>query len=263
MLVPMAQYTSVLITGASSGIGAALALALARPGATLHLAGRDAGRLAATAEACRARGASVRERVLDVTDAAAMADWVTGAGHLDLVVANAGVTARGTDDAADPAPRTRAVFATNLDGMLNTVLPALAVMRRQPIGADGWRGRVAVVASIAAFVAGSSAAAYCASKAAVDSWTVATALALRREKVALTSVCPGYIRTPMTADILGPKPGLMEADRAARIILRGVAAARIRMVFPWWMGVAARLGGLIPPGWLAPITGRLPNKKVR
>lgn len=256
----MAQYSSVLITGAPSGIGAALALELARAGVTLHLSGRDAGRLAATVAACRTRGAMVRESVLDVTDAAAMAAWVAGAGRLDLVIANAGVTGRGTDDAPDPAPRTRAVFATNLDGMLNTVLPALAVMRHQPVGADGWRGHIAVIASIAAFVAGSSAAAYCASKAAADSWTVATGLAMRRDRVALTSVCPGYIRTPMTADITSPKPGLMDADRAARRILRGIAAARLRIVFPWWMGVAARVGALIPPAWLAPITTRLPNK---
>lgn len=243
----MAHDTNVLITGASSGIGAALALELAHPGVTLHLSGRDAARLGAIAAACRGRGATVADRALDVTDAQAMAAWVGGCGRLDLVVANAGITGRGND----PLARTRAVFATNLDGVLNTVLPAIAAMRGQPPGPDGWRGRIAVIASLAAFVAGSSAAAYCASKAAADSWTVATALALRPERIALTSVCPGYIRTPMTDDIAMSKPGLMTADRAARIILRGVTGARIRILFPWWMGIAARLGGLVPPQWLA------------
>ena len=247
----MTHYSSVLITGASSGIGAALATELASPGVTLHLSGRDAGRLAATAHTCRARGATVQERVLDVTDAPAMAAWVCGCGRLELVVANAGISA-GTGDRHTPetATQVRAIFATNVDGVLNTVLPAIEVLRSQAPRADGWRGRIAVIASIAAFVPAPGAPAYCASKAAVDAWTVGTALGLRGEGIALTSVCPGYIRTAMTARNKFPMPGLMDADRAARIILAAVAAGRVRVVFPWWMGLAARLGGLMPPRWL-------------
>ena len=199
MVGTMAPYARVLITGASSGIGAALALELAAPGTTLHLSGRDAGRLAGVVEACRARGAVVQDAILDVRDAAAMAAWVTGCGSLDLVVANAGISAGAGEKAAETAEQTRAIFATNLDGVLNTVLPAIDMMRDQPAAADGWRGRIVVVASIAAFVAGAAAPAYCASKAAADAWTVATAVRLRREGIALTSVCPGYIRTAMTA----------------------------------------------------------------
>jgi NAD(P)-dependent dehydrogenase (short-subunit alcohol dehydrogenase family) len=156
--------------------------------------------------------------------------------------------------------QTRAIFATNLDGVLNTVLPVVESMRAQPPGPDGCRGRIVVVASIAAFVPGSSAPAYCASKAAADSWTVATALGLRREGIAMTSVCPGYIRTAMTARNRFPMPGLMDADRAARIILRAVAAGRIRIVFPWWMGFAARIGGLVPPWLIGAFMARLPAK---
>ena len=261
MMTVMAQYCSVLITGASSGIGAALAQELAAPGMTLHLSGRDPGRLAAVADACRARGAATRGTVLDVCDATAMAAWVVEAGRLDLVVANAGISAGAGEKAPEGGAQTRAIFATNLDGVLNTVLPAIAAMRDQPAGADGCRGRIAVVASIAAFVAGSAAPAYCASKAAADAWTVATALRLRREGIAMTSVCPGYIRTAMTAGNRFPMPGLMDADRAARIILRGVAARRIRLIFPWWMGLAARLGGLVPPRLIGAMMARLPAKQ--
>jgi NADP-dependent 3-hydroxy acid dehydrogenase YdfG len=88
---------SALITGASSGIGSALAEALATPGATLHLSGRDATRLEAVAEGCRRRGALVQPRIVDVRDADTMAAWITNAGRLDLVVANAGISA-GTSD---------------------------------------------------------------------------------------------------------------------------------------------------------------------
>jgi short-subunit dehydrogenase len=247
----MRDLRSTLITGASSGIGQALAVALARPGMMLHLAGRDAMRLEAVAETCRARGAAVQPIVVDVRDAETMAAWITNAGRLDFVVANAGISAGTGDHAPEDPAQARAIFATNLDGVLNTVLPAMAIMAEQPPGADGVRGRIAVVASIAAFVPAPGAAAYCASKAAVDSWVVAAAYGARRQGVNLTSVCPGYVRTAMTARNRFPMPGLMEADRAASIILHAVAAGRVRVTFPWWLGVAARLVGLLPPRLLA------------
>ncbi len=231
---------SALITGASSGIGQALAVALARPGMTLHLSGRDAPRLTAVAVTCRTHGAAVHPRVLDVRDADAMAAWIVDAGQLDLVVANAAILAATGED-------TRAVFATNLDGVLNTALPAMAVMADQPAGADGVRGRIAAIASIAAFAPVPHAAAYCASKAAVDFWMVASAADARLRGIVLTSVCPGYVRSAMTERNSFPMPGLMDAEKAARIILRGVAAGRTRVVFPFWIGLAARASGLLPP----------------
>jgi len=256
----MMSRTSVLITGASSGIGRALALACAAPGAVLHLGGRDAGRLDAVAAACRARGATATPRGIDVRDAAAMAAWIAGAGRLDLVIANAGIGAGIEDGAPEPAAQVRAIFAANLDGALNTALPALDLMRRQPAGADGVRGRIATVASIAAFVPAPGAPSYCASKAALDAWTVATAPAAWAHGVRLTSVCPGYIRTPMTEKNRFPMPGLMDADRAARIILRAVAAGRVRVAFPWWVAAAARVTGLLPPGLIAAALTRAPGK---
>ncbi|MDE2199622.1 MAG: SDR family NAD(P)-dependent oxidoreductase [Rhodospirillales bacterium] len=255
----MARYDSVLITGASSGLGRALAEACAAPGVTLHLGGRDAARLAAAATACRARGATVHAVLRDVRDAAAMAAWIGGAGRLDLVIANAGISA-GTADAAESAAQTRAIFAVNLDGMLNTVLPALAAMRGQQADARGWRGQIAVVASIAGFVAAPGAPSYCAAKAAADAWTVASAHSAAAEGIRLTSLCPGYVRTAMTAANRFPMPGLMDAGRAARIMLAGIAAGRRRVVFPWWMGLLARVAGLLPPRLLAAAMARAPGK---
>jgi NAD(P)-dependent dehydrogenase (short-subunit alcohol dehydrogenase family) len=243
----MVAYRSVLITGASSGLGRAFALQCAAPGVELHLSGRDATRLEAVAAACRANGAAAQACVLDVRDAAAMAAWIAAAGRLDLVVANAGISAGTGDGRPESAAQARVVLATNLDGMLNTVTPALAAMRMQAPGADGVRGRIGVVASMAAFVPVPGAPAYCASKAAVDVWTVATAATVRSEGVLMTSICPGYVRTAMTARNRFPMPGLMDASRAARIMLRGLAAGRRRVVFPRWMGLAARLVGLLPP----------------
>jgi short-subunit dehydrogenase len=256
----MRELRSALITGASSGIGQALAEALARPGATLHLSGRDASRLEAVAAACRGRGATVHPVILDVRDAEAMAAWIAGAGRLDFVVANAGISAGTGDHAPEEPAQARAIFAVNLDGVLNTVLPAMAVMAAQAPGTDGVRGNIAAIASIAAFVPAPGAAAYCAAKAAVDAWIVAAAYGARRQGIRLTSVCPGYVRSRMTARNRFPMPGLMDADRAARIILRGVAAGRVRVAFPWWMALAARLAGLLPPRLLAAVLAMQPGK---
>jgi NAD(P)-dependent dehydrogenase (short-subunit alcohol dehydrogenase family) len=256
----MAKYASVLITGASSGIGQSLALACAGPGVALHLGGRDSARLEQVATACRARGCAALPRVVDVRDAADVAAWIDSAGGLDLVVANAGIGAGIEDGAPEPAAQVRAIFATNLDGALNTALPALELMRRQPPGADGVRGRIATIASLAAFVPAPGAPSYCAAKAALDAWTVATATAARAHGVRLTSVCPGYIRTPMTARNRFPMPGLMDADRAAAIILRAIAGGRMRVAFPWWMAAAARLAGSLPPRFTSALLALPPGK---
>ncbi len=252
-------WTDVLITGGSSGIGRALAEALAAPGMTLHLSGRDSGRLAAAAEACRGRGATVREAVLDVTDAAAMAAWVRGAGRLDLVVANAGISG-GTGTAHEPVDQARRIFAVNVTGVLNTALPAIEAMAAQAPGANGLRGHVAVVASIAAFLAAPGAPAYCASKAAVQRWAEALDVTERRRGIRVTAVCPGYIRTPMTARNPFPMPLLMDADVAARRILAGLAAGRARVVFPRRLYWAARAFGALPASLRNLAFARVPGK---
>lgn len=257
----MHRFDSALITGASSGLGRALALALARPGAVLHLSGRDAARLDMVAAEVQARGGTAHPRVVDVTDADAMTAWIGGAGRLDLVVANAGISAGPAPGTTERPEQVRRIFDVNLGGMLNTVLPAVAVMRAQAPGPDGVRGRIAAVASIAAFVPVPGTPSYCASKAAVDSWIMGTASTTRPGGVLLTSVCPGYIRTGMTASNRFAMPGLMDADRAAAIMLRGVANGRRRIVFPWWMAAGARLMGSLPAAWTAPLLTPAPGKE--
>ncbi|WP_347400929.1 SDR family NAD(P)-dependent oxidoreductase [Roseicella aquatilis] len=254
-------WRHVLVTGASSGIGRALALACAGPGVTLHLGGRDAGRLAGTAAACAAAGAAARPQMVDVRDREAMAAWIAGAGRLDLVIANAGISA-GTGGATEPADQSRAIFETNLGGVLNTALPAIEAMAAQAPGPDGLRGRVAVIASIAAFIAVPGAPAYCASKAAVQRWAEALDATERRRGIRLHAVCPGYIRTPMTAANSFPMPMLMEPEEAARRALRGIAAGRTRIAFPFPVYLAARIGGALPPGLRAALFAAAPAKGV-
>ncbi len=247
---------SILITGASSGIGAALALEFAGPGVRLALTGRNEARLNAVAEACRTAGAEPRIEVLDVCERGPLATWVAevdDAAPLDLVIANAGISA-GTGRGGESQAQTRRIVATNLDGVLNTVLPAVDRMR--PRG----RGQVAIMSSLAGFQGFPGAPAYCASKAAVRVWGEALRGELHVAGIGVSVICPGYVRSPMTAVNDFPMPLLMDADRAARIIRRGLARNRPRIAFPWRLYVAVRLISALPPGLTEPLLRRLPKK---
>lgn len=254
----MSEPASILITGASGGLGAALAEAYARPGVRLFLSGRNAERLEATAAMARAMGAACDTAVVDVRDANATGRWVEAcddAAPLDLVIANAGISA-GTAgrDGVEPVDQIRAVFAVNLDGVLNTVLPAVARMERR--GA----GQIALISSLAGYRGIPGAPSYCASKAAVKVFGEGLRGNLHAKGVGVSVVCPGYVRTPMTAVNDFPMPFLMDADRAAAIIRRGLAANRARISFPWPMAAAVWLLQTLPPVWIDPLLRRLPRK---
>lgn len=249
---------SILITGASSGLGAALAVEYADMGVTLHLCGRDRERLDAVSERCRAAGAEVHDAVLDVTDAEAMRDWVLtrdAEAPIDLVVANAGISG-GTSGlaGAESEEQVRALFAVNLDGVLNTVLPLVPLMSERKAG------QIGLVSSLAGFRGLPSAPAYCGSKAAVKVFGEGLAGTLHPVGVGVSVICPGYVRTPLTDANDFPMPFLMEADRAARIIRRGLERRRPRIAFPWPMVAAVTLLQLLPPAWIDPLLRRLPKK---
>jgi NAD(P)-dependent dehydrogenase (short-subunit alcohol dehydrogenase family) len=254
-------FQRILITGASSGIGRALAVLLAQPGTTLYLGGRDHERLRATAAGCRIRGAEVATRVLSVTDRMGMANWIYASGPLDLVIANAGISGGTGEGGEESGEQTRAIFETNLDGVLNTVLPSIGLMMSQPPAVGGIRGRIAVVASVAAFLPGPLAPAYCASKAAVDSWVVGTAPTAKRHGILLTSLCPGFVASPMTEVNKFPMPGIMSAEKAAIRIMRAIERGAVRGAFPGWIAWGARLAALLPPALRTTLLDRFPAKQ--
>ena len=247
---------SILITGASSGIGAALAKEYAASDVYLALSGRDTERLSEVAAACRSAGAPVRSLALDVTNRVAMEAWIArvdGEQSLDLVVANAGISG-GTAAGGEAAEQARAIFHTNVDGVLNTVHAAVYAMR--PRG----RGQIAIVSSLAAFRGYPGAPAYSASKAAVRVYGEALRGALVSEGIGVSVVCPGYVRSGMTAANTFPMPMLMDADRAAGIIRRGLAKNRARIAFPWPIYAVAGMFGVLPPWLIDPFMVRLPRK---
>jgi short-subunit dehydrogenase len=252
----MRDPRSIVITGASSGIGAALALAYAGPGIHLALSGRDSGRLEETAAACRQTGADVAAALVDVADRGAMEDWLTeidARAPVDLVLANAGISA-GTDQGWEQPEQTRRIFAVNLEGLFNTVLPLLPAMQ------DRRRGQIALMSSLASFRGFPGAPAYCASKAAVRVWGEALRGDLRPRGIEVSVICPGYVVSRMTARNRFPMPLLMETDRAARRIRRGLERGQARIAFPWPVYAAVRLLASLPPGLTDPLLGRMPKK---
>ena len=248
---------SLLITGASSGIGEALARHYAGPGIHLALTGRDSARLDATAEACRARGARVDAAAIDVTDRERLRDWslrFDDAAPLDLVIANAGT---GTTAVAGVENETaaRRVFATNIEGVLNTVFPVIPRMQARR------SGQIALMSSIAAFRGFAEAPSYAASKAAVKSLGESWRLLLEPYGIRVSTICPGFVATRMTARNDFPMPFLMSADRAAAIIARGLARNKARIAFPPAMALFGWLTEALPPSLSDALLRRIERKQ--
>ena len=253
----MKPANSILITGASSGIGEALALACAQRGAKhLFLCGRNAERLASVAARCRELGAEVEAREVDVTDESATRDWIAAcdaAAPLELVISNAGI-GTGVESEAN----VRRTFATNVNGNLNVVLPLLERFRAAPEGRA--RRQVVITASIAGYAPLSTCPAYAATKAAMKSWALSFRKPLAREGIRMNVICPGFIRSRITDRNTCPMPFFMEADRAARIILDRVDRNVGLIAFPWPMRFATWLLSICPWRLAEFISGILPEK---
>jgi short-subunit dehydrogenase len=249
-------FHSILITGASSGIGAALAETFAEKGVRLALGGRSTERLAAISQTCRARGAEVEATAIDVVDRGAVAEWIVATDRrhpLDLLIANAGVSG-GTLGGTETEDQTRRIFAVNIDGVLNTVFPILPAMLARK------SGQIGIVSSLAGYRGFPGAPAYGASKAAVKVWGEALRGDLAAKGIGVSVIMPGFIKTAMTAVNDYPMPFLMPVERAARIIRRGLERDRPRIAFPWQTASLAWFIGMLSPSIVDPILARLPKK---
>jgi short-subunit dehydrogenase len=238
------RLARVAITGASSGIGAALAHRLAGPGRHLGLLGRDAARLAATAAACRAKGATTEIASLEATDRAAMQAFIQDFAKehpLDLLIANAGMLdGRRSDQTVEDGAVARRVLETNLLATVDLVHAVLPDMRRRRQGA------IVLVSSLAALVPLPDAPAYSASKAALLSYGIALRDAVAPEGIRVVVACPGYVATAMSRIHHGARPGEISADDAALRILDGLKRNRAFTGFPlvpFWL---SRVNLLVP-----------------
>jgi short-subunit dehydrogenase len=235
----------VVITGASSGLGAALARHYGRQGNRLTLLARNAERLVALTVACQAQSHNLQIYGVpcDVTDAAAMQHVLQQADDLvpvDLVIANAGLggSAVLSSPTGEDASMARTVFAVNTIGVINTLAPLIDrfVARR--------RGHLVIISSMAAFQGVAESPSYAASKAAVRIYGQGLRRLLAPHNVQVTVVCPGFIDTPMSASLPFSPPFVWSADAAVARIVKGLARGEAEIVFPWqlrWFGAVLAL----------------------
>ncbi len=239
-----APFRVVVITGGSSGLGAALAKAYAGPAVALGLIARDRRRLEATASVCEERGAKVSIAAIDVSDAPAMASWLRGFDRehpVDLLVANAGTSAGPEPDSpSEGAEAAERQVRVNLLGAINTIEPLL------PALCGRGRGHIAAVASIAAYRGLPYSPGYCASKAGLRAYAEALRPRLEPRGVGVTVVCPGFFASPMTDRFDGPTPFLATGDAAARRVKRGIDRGRRRVAFPWPLVLGLQFCDLAP-----------------
>jgi short-subunit dehydrogenase len=230
---------NILITGASSGVGAALAALYAGPGVFLALTGRDETRLAAAAAACVAKGAETATSSLDVTAQPGLRAWIEkidDAHPIDLVIANAGMMGPGIGEDA-----MRRIFEVNVHGVFNTVMPLLPRFQQRH------SGQIAILSSLAGFRGMPGAPAYAASKAAVKLWGESLRPQLLPQGIHVSVVCPGFIDSPMTAKNTFVMPWIVSAGDAAEAIKRGLAQDKARIAFPWPMYALIWAAAALPP----------------
>jgi short-subunit dehydrogenase len=249
------QSMRVFITGASSGIGAALARHYAGPQAVLGLAARRLDRLDALAAALPG---TVRTYGLDVSDtpalARAAADFMDRHGTPDVVIANAGISVGTSGEDPEDAATLARVLAVNVTGMAATLSAFAPAMRR------AGRGRLVGIASVAGFRGLPGAGAYSSSKAAAICWLESLRVELHGSGVCVVTLCPGYIDTPMTQVNTYRMPFLLSAEAAAPRFARAIAAGRRCAVIPWQMGLVGGVLRLVP-GWLYErLAARAPRK---
>lgn len=247
----------VVITGASSGLGLALVRHYLKQGAVV-------GAIARRAELLRSLSEQFPNQVysyaLDVRDAAAVQaaaqDFIAHAGMPDIVIANAGVSVGTLTEYAEDLDAFQQVMDINVLGMVKTFQPFLAAMREaalspspSPACGGGERFTLVGIASVAGFRGLPGASAYSASKAAAISYLESLRVELHDSGVKVVTICPGYIKTPMTDINPYPMPFILDADEAAKRMAHAIERQTAFTVIPWQMGLVGYLLKLLP-NWL-------------
>lgn len=248
------KNTTVFLTGASSGIGEALALALAKRGATLGLLARREALLTELAAKCEAAGAIARVFVCDVVDADAVqaaADTFCGEfGHIDIMIANAGVGGNDAPTRAYDPVSVKKVIDINLLGAVNAVHAVVPQM------IEHGSGHLVAISSLAGVRGLPKSAAYSASKAGMTAFFESVRLDNAKHGIDVTIVLPGFIKTPLTSGRANKMPFLMELDDAIDHFIRAIEKRKRFAAFPWQLAAVVLAGKYMPAALYDRIAGR-------
>lgn len=234
---------NILITGASSGIGEALALYYAKQEETenIFICGRNEQRLMAVKATCEAAShAHIRAKVLNITDKAATEQWITEAektAHLNLVFANAGVSTL-----IETPENIYNTFNINIMGVLNTVTPAIELYKKR----KDTNKIIAITSSIAGYHGLPACPSYSATKACVKAYGEALRNNLRSYNIQVNTICPGFVRSRITDKNTCPMPFFMEAEPAAELIAKRIEKNVGLIAFPFPMRFASWLVSILP-----------------
>ena len=232
----------IIITGASSGLGKALAKHYASLGAILGLIARNKASLESLINELPDTVSVFYD--IDVRDAESMqsaaSDFIKRYGCPDIVIANAGISQGTLTEYAEDSKIFDSILATNVTGIVNTFQPFITVMRAQG------KGNLVGISSVASCRGLPGSSAYSASKAAANSYLESLRVEMFKSGVSVITICPGYIITPMTANNPFHMPFIMTAETAAKKIVHIINHKKIFSVIPWQMGIVAHILRLLP-----------------
>ncbi|MEH6404346.1 MAG: SDR family NAD(P)-dependent oxidoreductase [Sneathiella sp.] len=235
---------SIAITGASSGIGAALARHYAANKCIIALGGRDLARLKLVARECEELGAKTTIAVIDVQILPEVEAWISrthSENPLDIVFVNAGITGGvGEKDKFESVNDVNTLLSINLVGATNTIGAALAEMSK--VGA----GQIVVTNSLAGYVGFPGSPSYCASKAGLRIYCESLQRLLKSSEIDVTLIFPGYVSSPMSRKVVSSKPLEISAEKAALLISKAVAKRKKKMGFPYLLWTGVRLLSILP-----------------
>lgn len=250
------KFKNILITGASSGIGEALAIYYAKNGAeNIFICGRNQERLEQTASVCRFNGVQVYTKILNVTEKDNLKQWIEESNktaELNLVIANAGIST-----GEETTENVYNTFQTNIFGVLNTIHPTLDIYKLRKTNSIK---AVAMLSSIAGYHGLAACPSYSASKACVKAYGEALRAALGKEKIQVNVICPGFVKSRITDKNTCPMPFFMSAEKAAQIIASRLERNVGLIAFPWPMRLASWFISILPNVISNYIYSKLPHK---
>lgn len=244
----------VFLTGASSGIGEALAIEMAKGGAILGLLARRGEMLKELAEKCESLGATARVFAADVVDAEAVQksadDLRDEFGHIDILIANAGIGGNNKETRDLQPEAVKKVIDINLLGAANSVRAVLPQMLERK------SGQLVAISSLAGFRGIPKSAAYSASKAGMTAFFESVRLDVMHKGVDVTIIQPGFIKTPLTANRKSKLPFVMELEDAIPYFLRAIEKRKKFAAFPWQLATIVRMGRIFPTWLYDKVAGR-------